>query len=217
MTGTADTKPRNFTRTYKLERRPIPTNQDDYSVDHQDVVYKTEKEKFCAVFDEIMEYHERGQPILVGTTSVEKSNAISTMLARKRFKHEVLNAKHHENEAFIVAQAGVAGRDHGVSTNMAGRGTDIVLGGNPEMIAKLEFSRERAGSPIPSLWASRVVEPKRRICKKEARRESVELGGCTSSAPNATNRGASTTSFAGAQDARATRVRAGSICRSKTN
>ncbi len=141
MTGTADTEATEFHETYKLNVIQTPTNKPMIRADHQDVVYKTEREKFTAAIAEILECHENGQPVLVGTTSVEKSNAIAMLLKKKKIPHAVLNAKHHEREAFVVAQAGRRGAIT-VSTNMAGRGTDIVLGGNPEMIAKLEF-RER--------------------------------------------------------------------------
>ena len=141
MTGTADTEAPEFHSTYKLECVIIPTNKPVVRVDYEDLVYKTEKEKFTAVINEILEKHELGQPILVGTTSVEKSGAIARILSKKGVKHNVLNAKHHENEATIVAQAGRKGAIT-VSTNMAGRGTDIILGGNPEMMAKLRFKAE---------------------------------------------------------------------------
>jgi preprotein translocase subunit SecA len=145
MTGTADTEATEFHETYKLNVIQIPTNKPMVRADHEDVVYKTEGEKFTAVIAEILECHEKGQPVLVGTTSVEKSNAIARLLNKKKIPHAVLNAKHHEREAYVIAQAGrkVAIT---VSTNMAGRGTDIVLGGNPEMIAKLEF-RETGRDP----------------------------------------------------------------------
>ncbi len=141
MTGTADTEASEFHATYKLDCVTIPTNKPMIRHDWEDVVYKTEKEKFTAVINELLEKHELGQPILVGTTSVEKSAAISRILGKKGVKHSVLNAKHHENEAFVVAQAGRKGAIT-VSTNMAGRGTDIVLGGNAEMMSKLRFKEE---------------------------------------------------------------------------
>src|SRR5579871_1151614 len=138
MTGTADTEATEFHETYKLNVIQTPTNKPMVRIDHQDVVYKTEREKFTAAIAEILESHEKGQPVLVGTTSVEKSHAIAQLLKKKKIPHAVLNAKHHEREAFVVAQAGRKGAIT-VSTNMAGRGTDILLGGNAEMIAKLEF------------------------------------------------------------------------------
>jgi preprotein translocase subunit SecA len=141
MTGTADTEASEFHSTYKLDVIIIPTNKNVIRRDYEDLVYKTEREKFTAVINEILEHHELGQPILVGTTSVEKSAAISRILTKKNVKHSVLNAKQHENEAYIVAQAGRKGAIT-VSTNMAGRGTDIILGGNPEMLAKLKFKEQ---------------------------------------------------------------------------
>ncbi|MGH7298144.1 MAG: preprotein translocase subunit SecA, partial [Polyangiaceae bacterium] len=129
-------------------------------------VYKTEREKFTAVVAELLECNEKGQPVLVGTTSVEKSNAIATLLKKRKIPHAVLNAKHHEREAFVVAQAGRKGAIT-VSTNMAGRGTDILLGGNPEMIAKLEF-REGGRDPDkePEAFAE-AVEKHAAACKVE--------------------------------------------------
>ncbi|HEY1955164.1 MAG TPA: preprotein translocase subunit SecA [Polyangiaceae bacterium] len=141
MTGTADTEAEEFHSTYKLSVVQIPTNKPVVRKDSDDQVYKTEREKFTAVIKEILEYHERGQPVLVGTTSVEKSGAISRILKKRGVKHAVLNAKHHEKEAFVVAQAGRKSAIT-VSTNMAGRGTDIILGGNPEMLAKLDFKEQ---------------------------------------------------------------------------
>ncbi len=145
MTGTADTEAAEFHSTYKLGVVIIPTNRDIKRTDNEDLVYKTEREKFTAVVSDILEHHERGQPVLVGTTSVEKSNAIASILKKRGVPHAVLNAKQHEKEAYVVAQAGRKGAIT-VSTNMAGRGTDIILGGNSEMIAKLEF-REQGRDP----------------------------------------------------------------------
>ncbi len=141
MTGTADTEAAEFHSTYKLGVVIIPTNREIKRDDAEDLVYKTEREKFTAVVSDILEHHERGQPVLVGTTSVEKSSAISAILKKRSVPHAVLNAKQHEKEAYVVAQAGRKGAIT-VSTNMAGRGTDIILGGNSEMIAKLEFKEQ---------------------------------------------------------------------------
>ncbi len=175
MTGTADTEATEFHETYKLAVIQIPTNKPMVREDHEDVVYKTEREKFTAVIAEILECHEKGQPSLVGTTSVEKSNAIATLLKKKKIPHAVLNAKHHEREAFVIAQAGRKGAIT-VSTNMAGRGTDIVLGGNPEMIAKLEF-REAGRDPDKEPEAFlEVVEKHDKACKAEGD-EVKQLGG----------------------------------------
>jgi preprotein translocase subunit SecA len=145
MTGTADTEASEFESTYELKVRVIPTNKEIIRDDQEDVVYKTEREKFTAVVADILEHNEIGVPILVGTTSVEKSAAISRILKKRGIDHNVLNAKFHENEAYVVAQAGRKGSIT-VSTNMAGRGTDIVLGGNAEMLAKLQF-REAGRDP----------------------------------------------------------------------
>ncbi|MBN1656214.1 MAG: preprotein translocase subunit SecA [Deltaproteobacteria bacterium] len=137
MTGTADTEAAEFHKIYKLDVVVIPTNEPCIRDDHNDLIYKSEREKFKAVADEIADCYERGQPVLVGTTSVEKSDALAKILKRRNILHNVLNAKQHEREAYIVAQAGRKSAVT-VATNMAGRGTDIVLGGNPEMIARLE-------------------------------------------------------------------------------
>src|SRR5216684_3460313 len=134
MTGTADTEAAEFEKIYKLEVTQIPTNKPLRRVEMQDVVYRTEEEKFRNAAKEIEECHKKGQPVLVGTVSVEKSEKLSTILKRMGVRHEVLNAKNHEREASIVAQAGRKGAVT-VSTNMAGRGTDILLGGNPESMA----------------------------------------------------------------------------------
>jgi preprotein translocase subunit SecA len=127
MTGTADTEAAEFNSTYKLDVTVVPTHKRMIRIDYPDVIYKTEREKFKAVVQEIMELYEKGQPVLVGTISIEKSEMLSKMLKRGSIPHSVLNAKHHEKEAEIVAQAGQA-KTVTISTNMAGRGTDIVLG-----------------------------------------------------------------------------------------
>src|SRR4051812_34066049 len=146
MTGTAATEAAEFDQTYKLGVVPIPTNRDAQRMDQKDSVFKTELAKFEAVVDDIAERHEHGQPILVGTVSVEKSELLSGMLLRRGIPHEVLNAKYHEKEAAIIAQAGRKGAVT-VATNMAGRGTDIMLGGNPEFTAAQEL-RDRGLSPV---------------------------------------------------------------------
>ena len=135
MTGTAATEEDEFREIYKLDVIVVPTNKPMIRIDHPDVVYKTEKGKFNAVIDEVVRCHQKGQPVLVGTISIEKSEILSSMLKRKGIDHEVLNAKHHEREAQIVAQAGQLGAVT-IATNMAGRGTDIMLGGNAEFLAK---------------------------------------------------------------------------------
>jgi preprotein translocase subunit SecA len=135
MTGTADTEAAEFHAIYKLEVMVIPTNRWLIRTEHPDVVYRTESEKFQAVLEEIRELHKQGRPVLVGTISIEKSERLSSMLKRQGVPHNVLNAKQHEREAEIVAQAGRQGAVT-ISTNMAGRGTDILLGGNPEYLAR---------------------------------------------------------------------------------
>ncbi len=135
MTGTAMTEEEEFQQIYKLDVIEIPTNKPLARIDENDVVYKTEKAKFNAVIDKIIECNRKGQPVLVGTVTIEKSELLSAMLKRKGVKHNVLNAKHHEKEAEIIAQAGKLGAVT-IATNMAGRGTDIMLGGNAEYLAK---------------------------------------------------------------------------------
>ena len=143
MTGTADTEASEFHQIYKLDVVVIPTNQPMIRADHQDVVYASEREKYEAVADEIVQLREKGQPVLVGTVSIEKSERLSNLLKSRKVPHVVLNAKFHEKEAEIVAQAGRPGSVT-IATNMAGRGTDIVLGGNPEAMA--EQQRNALGS-----------------------------------------------------------------------
>ena len=137
MTGTAETEAEEFEKIYGLDVAVVPTNMPMVRADHGDVVYKTEKEKFRAVIEEIAECHETGQPVLVGTVSIENSERLAKLLQRRKVKHVVLNAKYHEREADIIAQAGRLGAVT-IATNMAGRGTDIVLGGNPEGLASIE-------------------------------------------------------------------------------
>ncbi|HEZ7988955.1 MAG: preprotein translocase subunit SecA [Ruminococcus sp.] len=140
MTGTAMTEEDEFKEIYKLDVIAIPTNKPVKRIDHNDQIYRTEKGKFHAIINKIVECNQKGQPILVGTISIEKSELLSAMLKRKGIKHEVLNAKHHAKEAEIVAQAGKLGAVT-IATNMAGRGTDIMLGGNAEFLAKAEMRK----------------------------------------------------------------------------
>jgi len=146
MTGTADTEASEFHQIYKLDVTVVPTNKPMLRQDHHDVVYKNERGKFRAVIEDLKECHARGQPVLVGTVSVEKSEVVASQLRKLKIPHEVLNAKQHEREAHVVAQAGRKGAIT-ISTNMAGRGTDIILGGNPEFMARAEIDPEKAGQP----------------------------------------------------------------------
>jgi preprotein translocase subunit SecA len=148
MTGTAETEAPEFDKIYRLEVVVIPTNRVLLRKENPDIVYRTEKEKYFAAADEIQRLHDSGQPVLVGTTSIEKSERLSDLLNKKGLKdHVVLNAKFHEREAEIVAQAGRKGRVT-IATNMAGRGTDILLGGNPEFMAKQECVKKGIAQPI---------------------------------------------------------------------
>ncbi|MGN0690971.1 MAG: preprotein translocase subunit SecA, partial [Oscillospiraceae bacterium] len=140
MTGTAMTEEDEFREIYKLDVIEIPTNRPVQRIDHHDVIYKTENGKFKAAIDKIVECHEKGQPVLVGTISIDKSEKLSKMLNQRGIKHQVLNAKQHEKEAQIVAQAGQLGAVT-IATNMAGRGTDILLGGNAEFLAKADMRK----------------------------------------------------------------------------
>ncbi len=141
MTGTAKTEEEEFRSIYKLDVVVVPTHRPVIRVDHPDVIYKTQQAKFKAVVDEIAEAHQRGQPVLVGTVAIETSELLSKMLKRRGIPHQVLNAKHHEREATIIAQAGRPGAVT-IATNMAGRGVDILLGGNPEGLARDQLRKE---------------------------------------------------------------------------
>ena len=147
MTGTAETEAAEFDKIYKLDIVVIPTNKPMRRLENADVVFRTAKEKYFAVADEIAKLHEEKQPVLVGTTSIEKSELLSQILARKGVRHVVLNAKYHEREAEIVAQAGRLGMVT-IATNMAGRGTDILLGGNPEFVARQELVKKAMARAI---------------------------------------------------------------------
>jgi len=147
MTGTAETEAPEFDKIYRLEVIVIPTNRTLLRKENPDIVYRTEKEKYFAAADEIQRLHDSNQPVLVGTTSIEKSERLSELLKKKGIKHVVLNAKYHEREAEIVAQAGRKGMVT-IATNMAGRGTDILLGGNAEFMAKQECVKKGIAQPI---------------------------------------------------------------------
>ena len=172
MTGTADTEAEEFHKIYKLDVVVIPTNKILLRPDFPDVIYKTEREKFNAVIDEIKELHAKGQPVLVGTISIEKSETLSTLLQRQGIPHNVLNAKQHEREAEIVAQAGRKCMVT-IATNMAGRGTDILLGGNPEGLAK----QWRKGNPEATEEEYEAVLEKFRGEHQAEHNEVVTLGG----------------------------------------
>jgi preprotein translocase subunit SecA len=147
MTGTAETEAAEFGKIYSLDVVVIPTNRPLLRIENPDLVYRTEKEKYFAAADEIQKLNEAGQPVLVGTTSIEKSERLSDLLKKKGIRHVVLNAKYHEKEAEIVAQAGRRGAVT-IATNMAGRGTDILLGGNPEFTAKQECVKKGTAQPL---------------------------------------------------------------------
>jgi len=153
MTGTADTEAAEFASIYDLDVTIIPTHRPMIRDDMQDVVFKSKREKFDAVIEEIKERHETGQPVLVGTISIETSEMLANKLSKRGVRHNVLNAKHHEREAEIVAQAGRKGAVT-ISTNMAGRGTDIVLGGNPEMLALAKCGGDKAHPDFPETFAA---------------------------------------------------------------
>jgi preprotein translocase SecA subunit len=173
MTGTADTEAAEFKKIYKLDVVVIPTHKDMIRADNADVVYKSEKEKFDAVVEEIGTCHQKGQPVLVGTTSVEKSERLSRMLKKKGVKHNVLNAVNHEAEATIIAQAGRFAAVT-IATNMAGRGTDILLGGNPEFLARSDMENEwiSRASKLPLQGATRYEDALREL--KEKYQEEVQ-------------------------------------------
>ena len=179
MTGTAMTEASEFQQIYKLGVVPIPTNRSMIRIDQPDLVYKSEDGKFIAVTSDIAEKYRKGQPVLVGTVSVEKSEELSSFLRKAGVPHEVLNAKHHEREAAIIARAGVKGAVT-VATNMAGRGTDIMLGGNPEFMADFELQR-RGISPVDDAeqyekaWPDEITRQKAAVAL--GHEEVIALGG----------------------------------------
>ncbi len=179
MTGTAETEAAEFMNTYSLGVVPIPTHREMQRDDEPDRIYRTEKAKFDAVVEDIVERHEKGQPVLVGTTSVEKSEYLSKLLAAQGVAHEVLNAKNHAGEAAIIAMAGAKGAVT-VATNMAGRGTDIMLGGNIEFMAHAELekrglSAEEDPEAYEAAWDQELERAKKAV--KAQHDEVVELGG----------------------------------------
>ena len=167
MTGTADTEAPEFKKIYKLDVVVVPTHRNMIRIDNPDVVYRTDREKFDAVVNEIEERNKKGQPILVGTTSVAKSETLSRLLKKKGIKHNVLNAVNHEAEASIIAQAGRF-TTVTIATNMAGRGTDILLGGNPEFLARSDMENEwiSRATKLPGQGASRYEDALRELREK---------------------------------------------------
>jgi preprotein translocase subunit SecA len=186
MTGTAETEEQEFKKIYGLDVVVIPTNMPLIRIDAPDVIYKTEQAKFRAVVNEIAARHAKGQPVLVGTISIEKSEVLSNMLKKKGVNHQVLNAKYHDKEAEIVAQAGRYGAAT-IATNMAGRGTDILLGGNPEFLARLEMRREIQKHQPPGEETEMTAEAEKELLQplmkkhrqqtEEEHAKVVELGG----------------------------------------
>jgi preprotein translocase subunit SecA len=179
MTGTAMTEASELMQIYKLGVIPIPTNRPMQRMDQPDLIYKSELAKFAASAEDIAAHHKKGQPVLVGTVSVEKSEELSSLLKKRGIPHEVLNAKQHEREAAIIARAGTVGAVT-VATNMAGRGTDIMLGGNPEFMADFELQR-RGLNPVETpeeyeaAWADELAKQKAAVAKEHE--VVVELGG----------------------------------------
>jgi preprotein translocase subunit SecA len=179
MTGTAMTEASEFMQIYKLGVIPIPTNKQMQRIDQSDLIYKSEAGKFIAVANDIVERHKKGQPVLVGTVSVEKSEELSAILKKRGIPHEVLNAKQHEREAAIIARAGTVGAVT-VATNMAGRGTDIMLGGNPEFMADFELQRKGL-NPVDSpqeyerAWPVEIEKQRAAVTKEHE--SVVSLGG----------------------------------------
>jgi len=179
MTGTAMTEASEFMQIYKLGVTPIPTNKNMQRIDQSDLIYKSEEGKFLAVANDIVDRHKKGQPVLVGTVSVEKSEELSSILKKRGIAHEVLNAKQHEREAAIIARAGTIGAVT-VATNMAGRGTDIMLGGNPEFMADFELQK-RGLNPAETpedyekAWPDEIAKQKMAVAKEHE--TVVSLGG----------------------------------------
>jgi len=225
MTGTAKTEEEEFNGIYKLDIVQIPTNRPMIRKDMNDAVFITQKAKYKAVVEEIVKRHATGQPVLVGTVSVERSEMLGKMLEMRGVPHVVLNAKFHEKEAEIVAQAGKVGAVT-IATNMAGRGTDILLGGNAEFLARKQmrmagyeeeiieeaigFNENVSDEVKEARKAFHAHLEKFSVETKQGHDEVVKLGACTSSAPNAMNPAASITSCAAAPAARATRAAASS-------
>ena len=177
MTGTAMTEEAEFGKIYNLEVTTIPTNKPDIRINYPDVIYKSEVQKYLAVVNDIIAQHKEGRPVLVGTISIEKSEYVSSLLRQRGIKHNVLNAKHHEREAHIIAQAGRWGAVT-IATNMAGRGTDILLGGNAEYLAKAELEEHGIDENTPNYETlkNEALERARKITEEEHAKV-VEAGG----------------------------------------
>lgn len=177
MTGTAMTEEAEFGKIYNLEVTTIPTNKPDIRVDYPDVIYKTERQKYLSVVDDIIQMHEIGRPVLVGTISIEKSEYVSALLKKRGIKHNVLNAKQHEREAYIIAQAGRVGAVT-IATNMAGRGTDILLGGNAEYMAKEALDQKGITPDNPNYEEEKEKALQQaRALTEEEHQKVVEAGG----------------------------------------
>lgn len=177
MTGTAMTEEAEFGKIYNLEVTSIPTNKNDIRIDYADIIYKTEKQKYLSVVDDIVEMNKIGRPVLVGTISIEKSEYLSDLLKKRGVKHNVLNAKHHEKEAYIIAQAGRFGAVT-IATNMAGRGTDILLGGNAEYLAKEELEKQGISSEAENYeYQKTQMLEKSRILTEQEHQKVVDAGG----------------------------------------
>ena len=215
MTGTAVTEADELLDIYGLDVVEVPTNMDMIRDDEDDEVYRTAQEKYRAIITLIKDAQKRGQPMLVGTTSIEKSEILSELLKKDKVPHQVLNARYHEQEAHIIAQAGVPGAVT-IATNMAGRGTDIQLGGNPDMLLEdwMTEEKERAKSRRPSRSPPSATPSRPTSPRRKPRRSKPAV--FTSSAPSAMRAGASTTSSVAAQAARAIPAARASSCRSKT-
>ena len=216
MTGTAETEASEFANTYELPVVPIPPNRPLVRDDQPDLIYKSEDAKFAAVVEDIAERHAAGQPVLVGTASVSKSEHLSRLLDKRGIPHEVLNAKQHFREAEIVAQAGRVGGVT-VATNMAGRGVDIILGGNPERLALreahargIDLTSEEGAAEL------RTIEAEFERCVPGRARRSGPPAASTCWAASATRAGGSTTSCGDVRAARATPASAASSSPSRT-
>ena len=218
MTGTAETEAGEFASTYDLPVVPIPTNQPLVRADEPDLVFKTEQAKFDAVVEDICERQKAGQPVLVGTASVAKSELLSRLLDKRGVAHQVLNAKQHFREAEVVAQAGRLGAVT-VATNMAGRGVDIILGGNAELLAEREAAADGLdlGTEEGAARARRRCEASSSGAVPRRALRCASSAGSTCSGASAMRAGASTTSSGVGRGARATPARAGSTSASRTS